>query len=518
MMNFINDRLNKERSNSSSNLSVSSSGSGTAVPSFAITLHTLLTDAEALGFDDVICWLPGGQAFKVLDSHRFATEIMPRYFNQTKYKSFQRQCNIYGFQRVHHGPHKGGYTHKMFIQGIPDLCTEIKRETSPVSQQIPSVHNQTHRRGASLDFRAMGPAMDPVAFAPPRNHQRHRRVVSWDARAEAEKIKQEPLFLGISKQEPFDWGMIAGAALSDLNPSSPLRDDVRLLSEPVGFIQEHPFAPLCGSDFHPSRQVAPLASTLPSRQELESPSMASHANSTSRPLASKMEDPLHNTKAQQDDLSFFKDLFSPTDLEVEKELLDTFDVGNEDAPPMMIDFSAPGSDFLACESSSSVVDELMDLAGNVSVGVDAPLSIGTLPPVPEPDPLSLPMPESYQEPRPMSAMVSPLASGAVNEHNFPRKLYRLLEDCESNPTYRSIVSWSEDGTSFSVNCKKKFVEYILPNYFDQTQYASFRRQLNMYNFVRQGNTSTYSNPHFIKNRRDLLDLIQRKSVNQSKGN
>jgi heat shock transcription factor 4 len=54
-------------------------------------LHGMLTDSEVHGFDDVVGWLPGGRSFKVVDPTRFAREIMPQYFNQTKYKSFQRQ-------------------------------------------------------------------------------------------------------------------------------------------------------------------------------------------------------------------------------------------------------------------------------------------------------------------------------------------------------------------------------------------------------------------------------------------
>jgi HSF-type DNA-binding len=387
-----------------------------------------------------------------------------------------------------------------------DICTNL------VFTPFPNLQNRGHRRGTSWDFLSSG----PEAFVPPKSlHQRHRRVVSWDARAKAASANH-------TLHETFDFGMIAGAALSDFNPSSPLRDEEALLAEPVDSIQRHPFAG-SGFDDHPLRRISPPTPTMSSLQDLQSPTMLSLTEASMEPLPAKMEDyPFQKNKSDQDEFAFFKGLFSPTELEVETELLDTFDVGRQDAlPNMKTDFTAPSSDFLPCDSAS-VVDELMDLAGTVTVGFDAPPAMVPLPTVPEPEPLSLPMPQTsyhtHSHPAPISSMVSPLASGAVNEHNFPRKLYRLLEDCESNPDYRNIVSWSDDGTSFSVNCKKQFVDYILPNYFDQTQYASFRRQLNMYNFVRQGNTSTYSNPHFIKNRRDLLDLIQRKSVNQSKGN
>lgn len=363
----------------------------------------------------------------------------------------------------------------------------------------------SHRRGVSFDFRAAA----PVPFAPQQAPKRHRRVVSWDARAKAQKAAQESREEGTFKKELFDWGMIAGAALDDFNPSSPLRDEEALLAEPVEFVQSRPFSASSDNDVHPLRQVSPPTPTLPSLQDIKSQPFPSLTQSTPNPLDGKLEDPFQKSSMEQDELAFFKNLFSPTEFEVEKELLDSFDVGHGDQPNL-----DPVTNGFMSYDAAAVEDELMEFAANFNVG-DAPAPIAPLPPEPEPMPMSMPL--SYQ-PEPISSIVSPLASGAVNEHNFPRKLYRLLEDCESNPNYRAIVSWSSDGNSFSVNCKKQFVEYILPNYFDQTQYASFRRQLNMYNFVRQGNTSTYSNPFFVKNRPDLLDLIQRKSVNASKGN
>jgi hypothetical protein len=64
----------------SGNLSVASGGSynsSGAAPTFPMTLHHLLSDSGIRGFDDVISWMPGGQAFRVHDPHRFAEEIMP---------------------------------------------------------------------------------------------------------------------------------------------------------------------------------------------------------------------------------------------------------------------------------------------------------------------------------------------------------------------------------------------------------------------------------------------------------
>lgn len=111
---------------------------------------------------------------------------------------------------------------------------------------------------------------------------------------------------------------------------------------------------------------------------------------------------------------------------------------------------------------------------------------------------------------------SALAMGAVSEFNFPRKVYRMLDDSENNPAHREIVSWVEEGMAFKVHNKKAFVEQILPIYFDMSQYASFRRQLNMYSFERK-HTAVYSNPFFARGCPDLLEKITRKAGTNSKG-
>lgn len=114
--------------------------------SFPMKLHTMLDDAEKLGFQDVVCWQKGGNSFKVLLSERFSATIMRDYFNQTKYKSFQRQLNIYGFRRIHLGLNKGGYTHRHFIQGSTELSNLVLRKLAhqklhgtTMTQKLPEI-------------------------------------------------------------------------------------------------------------------------------------------------------------------------------------------------------------------------------------------------------------------------------------------------------------------------------------------------------------------------------------------
>jgi hypothetical protein len=86
-----------------------------------------LDDAEIKGFSHVVSWLEGGTMFKVHKPKEFADRVMPCYFNQTRYKSFQRQLNSYRFSRFVAGKNKGTCFHELFTRDKPDLCRHITR-------------------------------------------------------------------------------------------------------------------------------------------------------------------------------------------------------------------------------------------------------------------------------------------------------------------------------------------------------------------------------------------------------
>lgn len=80
---------------------------------------------------DVISWLPHGKGFVIFKKKKFASDILPQYFKQSKYTSFTRKLNRWGFTRVTRGPETGAYYHKYFQRGEMRMlmqmsCTPLK--------------------------------------------------------------------------------------------------------------------------------------------------------------------------------------------------------------------------------------------------------------------------------------------------------------------------------------------------------------------------------------------------------
>jgi hypothetical protein len=64
---------------------------------------------------DIISWMPHGRAFIVKKPKLFAVDVLPRFFKQTKYLSFTRQLNLWGFKRITKGLDGGAYVSSPFM-------------------------------------------------------------------------------------------------------------------------------------------------------------------------------------------------------------------------------------------------------------------------------------------------------------------------------------------------------------------------------------------------------------------
>ncbi|GAA5875268.1 hypothetical protein JCM16303_000563 [Sporobolomyces ruberrimus] len=101
---------------------------------------------------------------------------------------------------------------------------------------------------------------------------------------------------------------------------------------------------------------------------------------------------------------------------------------------------------------------------------------------------------------------------------FVKKLYRMLEDRQ----FAEVVSWGYHGDTFVVKDMNQFTTHILPLHFKHSNFASFVRQLNKYDFhkVKQAeeggptygeNTWEFKHPNFRMDMKDNLENIKRKA-------
>ncbi|KAI2635750.1 HSF-type DNA-binding-domain-containing protein [Hypomontagnella submonticulosa] len=120
---------------------------------------------------------------------------------------------------------------------------------------------------------------------------------------------------------------------------------------------------------------------------------------------------------------------------------------------------------------------------------------------------------------PEGEMAAAAQGAGNNSSDFVRKLYKMLED----PAYSEVVRWGNEGDSFVVLENEKFTKTILPKHFKHSNFASFVRQLNKYDFhkVRHNEENgqspygasawEFKHPEFRADRKDNLDNIRRKA-------
>lgn len=111
--------------------------------------------------------------------------------------------------------------------------------------------------------------------------------------------------------------------------------------------------------------------------------------------------------------------------------------------------------------------------------------------------------------------------GMNSTSDFVKKLYKMLEDS----AFQHVVSWNQAGDAFVVKDMNEFTKSILPRMFKHSNFASFVRQLNKYDFHKVKNSDdnqfgehswTFKHPDFQIDRRDALENIKRKVPAQRK--
>ncbi|EGT38457.1 hypothetical protein CAEBREN_21581 [Caenorhabditis brenneri] len=127
------------------------------LPVFLIKLWNIVEDAN---LQSIVHWDESGASFHIADPYSFCRNVLPHFFKHNNLNSLIRQLNMYGFRKM--TPlSQGGLTrtesdqdhlefsHPCFVQGRPELLSQIKRKQSAKTVEDKQVNEQTQQ---SLDI------------------------------------------------------------------------------------------------------------------------------------------------------------------------------------------------------------------------------------------------------------------------------------------------------------------------------------------------------------------------------
>lgn len=184
----------------------SGSGFRFVVP-FPWRLHQILDDMHESGDTSIISWVPDGRHFHVHNPTLFVEEIIPKFFKQKSFKSFQRQLHIYGFQRVADFPNQGAYCHEKFIRGNRKLSLEITRIKAPPRRRITAKAAAVALEEKKLHAAAAGIAK---GLSMSRHHQPRREISLPEPKPLTSDTTEWLICAGVPfaalDPYPFNWG------------------------------------------------------------------------------------------------------------------------------------------------------------------------------------------------------------------------------------------------------------------------------------------------------------------------
>ncbi|VEU38981.1 unnamed protein product [Pseudo-nitzschia multistriata] len=440
---------------------------------FPWKLHDMLDRTKAEGNENIVSWVEGGKAFRVHVTEAFVNDILPRFFKQTKYKSFQRQLNLYGFTRLHNGPNKGGYKHTYFQQGQRSLCQLINRNSSSTQNSIGVLSNTISESEAIRDdalskYRNKKNHSNDINISDSCNQDSNDAATGATSSAQLISPRSQPI---LSNQVP-SFTRIQGhdAAIR----IKQFQNQQILAAKQMQRKEEEERLKQRLKGYEAERQLLQLQQS----REDEGKTCATGLFDTSTLMGNdpRILSPGVNRESSLPASCTERDVAPTIDIDAlgTKATLDTNN-------------NASDRNFRTEEESDDKIKDVADAC--VSVSSAASIRENT------------------------NKLGSEKQKNSLVFH-FPYKLYEMLQEAEAN-NFAHTISWLPGTSCFKVHDTGNFVNRIMPSYFKQTKLKSFQRQLNLYGFIRISSgfcKGGYCHPNFIRGRKDLLNAVLRMKI------
>lgn len=132
----------------------------TKVPKFLRHLYTILNNEDK----QIIAWSHDGSYFQIYHVQALEEQILGKYFKHTKFASFQRQLNTFGFRKwTKTRANVCTFSHNMLVRcALDDLVTVVQRwkleQLEFKSEQVTKV--ASHKRSRFYSDDALGLSLD----------------------------------------------------------------------------------------------------------------------------------------------------------------------------------------------------------------------------------------------------------------------------------------------------------------------------------------------------------------------
>mmetsp|Transcript_9618 Transcript_9618/g.10616 ORF Transcript_9618/g.10616 Transcript_9618/m.10616 type:complete len:222 (-) Transcript_9618:178-843(-) len=166
---------------------------------FPSRLMAILSTDE---YSHIAGWLPHGKGFIIFQKKQFEAEVLPRYFKQSKFTSFTRKLNRWGFYRVSRGNEMGAYYHKLFTRDNPRLCFRMSCDKPPTTEEdmLAAIASAT----ASSQQESSSTVVSPH---PPTNFQAQGTAISDAVAARQIALRRQQILLRMEQERSLRMGL-----------------------------------------------------------------------------------------------------------------------------------------------------------------------------------------------------------------------------------------------------------------------------------------------------------------------
>jgi len=127
--------------------------------------------------ENIITWLPDGNAFIIINQRKFTEDLLPRYFEVDRYESFVRKLYRWGFKRVPRIAEGAVFYHRLFLRDQPHLCNKMRSYDNKVDEH----HDDNSRCHVFSPLRRLPSTSDSMLLRIPAVNQNTTILFSADS-------------------------------------------------------------------------------------------------------------------------------------------------------------------------------------------------------------------------------------------------------------------------------------------------------------------------------------------------